>query len=69
MQMMFAQMLRIDTAAGGRIASNRQFIRECHKALNPVSRRRNVRTARHMWIRSGIEQRDRMEEKLRMFKL
>tara|TARA_R100000664_G_C2639212_1_gene65023 strand:- start:251 stop:460 length:210 start_codon:yes stop_codon:yes gene_type:complete len=69
MQMMFAQMLRIDTAAGGRIASNRQFIKHCHKALKPVSRLRGHRTARHAWIRSGIEQRDRMEAKLRMFKL
>lgn len=54
--MMHSQFLRIETAAGGCNCTNMEFIRAAHGVLAPKGKRREIREARHEWLRDGLRQ-------------
>ncbi len=55
--MTFTQYCLIENKLGGIGSTDRQFIRQAHKAINKKARRaRHAREARHQWLRSGLDQ-------------
>ena len=52
--MPFSQYCRIETKAGGAFCSDRAFIRAAHSLLTDNGKARDMRAARHAWIREGL---------------
>ncbi len=52
--MLFAQYCRIESKAGGIIATDRQFIKACHTFLSTHGKSQQMRLIRHKWIREGL---------------
>lgn len=53
--MTYTQYCRIETKAGGVSSTPRQFIKAAHTVLSKIGRTRTCRTARHIWLREGLE--------------
>ena len=53
--MMFSQYCRIESAAGGVICTDREFIRCARALLSDKGRSREQRDARHAWLRDGLQ--------------
>lgn len=49
-----AQYIRIERIAGGKSATNREFIRACRTRLNKHGKSRKLRTERQKWIIQGL---------------
>jgi hypothetical protein len=52
--MTFAQYCRIETAAGGALCSNRDFIRAARGLLHDEAMHHDWRARRHAWLRAGL---------------
>lgn len=55
--MIYSQFLRIESSAGGKASSNRDFIKACYKLLNDEAKTRSKRAARHTWLKEGLSYR------------
>lgn len=64
--MLFSHYCMIESKLGGVGSTDRQFIRQAHKAMAKKARRSRVhREARHQWLRSGLEQKRAAEDTYR----
>lgn len=64
MRMFFAQYCRIERMAGGVGCTDKAFVKAALSLLSPEGRGRSARSARHEWLRSGLEMKRKAREVL-----
>jgi len=59
--MPFSQFIRIETIAGGTMATNREFIKAAHSRLSKAGKSARSRKWRHAWLRAGLAHKAKAE--------